>query len=109
MDNLFRDLPAFGAAAEEVSDLLAVPGVRIERIVSTGQATPPDEWLVQDWDEWVLLVAGSAGLAIDGAAEHALAPGDHLRIPAGTRHRVTRTDPVSPTIWLAIHIGEHPR
>ena len=113
MDNLFRDLPAFGAAAEEVSDLLAVPGVRIERIVSTGQATPAGEWLDQAWDEWVLLIAGSATLTIlgEGAGETpcTLTPGDHLAIPAGTRHRVDRTDADRPTIWLAVHIGEPTR
>jgi cupin 2 domain-containing protein len=106
MDNLFGGLPGSDAGAEQCTDLLTRPGTRIERIVSTGQATPPGEWLVQDWDEWVLLVAGSAALAIEGTDEHALAPGDHLLIPAGTRHRVNRTDPDRPTIWLAVHLGE---
>ncbi|MFP8878842.1 MAG: phosphoribosylaminoimidazole carboxylase, partial [Myxococcota bacterium] len=31
-----------------------------------------------------------------------LGPGDHLNIPAHTRHRVAWTDPDQATIWLAI-------
>jgi cupin 2 domain-containing protein len=41
--------------------------VRFERIVSAGQATPVDAPYDQDHDEWVLLLAGSAGLWIEGA------------------------------------------
>jgi cupin 2 domain-containing protein len=106
--NLFRDLPAPGAA-EAFEDLFAAPGARIERIVSTGQSTPPGEWMVQDWDEWVVLIAGGARLLIDGEAERTLAPGDWIVIPAGTRHRVGWTDPDRPTIWLAVHLGEPAR
>jgi len=88
MANLFDGIAAT-SDIERFDDLLARPGVRIERIVSTGQATPAGTWLDQAWDEWVLLVEGAAGLEIAGAAECRLAPGDHLLIPAGTRHRVT--------------------
>jgi cupin 2 domain-containing protein len=111
--SLFRDLPE-ASASERFEDLFtaatAAGATRIERIVSTGQATPPGEWLEQAWDEWVLLVTGSATLTIvgEGADETpcTLTPGDHLAILAGTRHRVDRTDPDRPTIWLAVHIGE---
>jgi cupin 2 domain-containing protein len=110
--SLFRNLPD-GGASERFEDLFvaATPAgaTRIERIVSTGQATPAGEWLDQAWDEWVLLIAGSATLTISGEPEITLTPGDHLAIPAGTRHRVDRTDPDRPTIWLAVHIGEPPR
>ena len=30
-------------------------------------------------------------------------PGDHVHIPAHTRHRVEWTDGREPTVWLAIH------
>jgi cupin 2 domain-containing protein len=40
-------------------------GVRIQRIVSTGQSTPADKPYTQDHDEWVLLLTGSAGLWIE--------------------------------------------
>ena len=61
MINLFDDLPA-RAHEEIVTELLLRKGVRIERIVSTGQSTPADKPYNQDHDEWVLLLTGSAGL-----------------------------------------------
>jgi cupin 2 domain-containing protein len=105
MANLLSDLSAT-ADSEQLQDILRRPGVRIERIVSTGQASPPDFWYDQDWDEWVVLLAGAAGLLIEGEAERKLAPGDHVFLPAHTRHRVTWTDTDRPTVWLAVHMGE---
>jgi cupin 2 domain-containing protein len=108
MANLFNGImPA--ADAERFDDLLMRPGVRIERIVSTGQATPAGAWQDQSWDEWVLLVEGAAGLELAGSPEFRLGRGDHLLIPAGTPHRVAWTDPDRPTIWLAVHFGEPAR
>jgi cupin 2 domain-containing protein len=103
--NLLSDLPEPGAD-EAFAVILERPGVRIERIVSRGHATPVDEPYQQDEDEWVLLVQGGARLWLDGQGEVALEPGDHLLIPAGLRHRVTWTMPDAPTVWLAIHIGK---
>jgi cupin 2 domain-containing protein len=78
--------------------------LRIERIVSTGQASAPGFWFDQDWAEWVLLLAGSAGLLFEGEAEpQVLRPGDHLLIAAHRRHRVAWTDTKRPTVWLAVH------
>jgi hypothetical protein len=68
MINLFDDLPA-RAHEEIVTELLLRKGVRIERIVSTGQSTPADKPYNQDHDEWVLLLTGSAGLWIKGEGE----------------------------------------
>ena len=102
--NLLAPLPA-AMAGEEFTALLERPGIRLERIVSQGQATPPDAPMVQDRDEWVALLAGAAGLQIGNAAEIALRPGDHLLIPAGTPHRVTRTSTDPPAVWLALHLG----
>jgi cupin 2 domain-containing protein len=104
MDNLLRDLPAT-RDAEQFATLLTRPGARIERIVSTGQSTPPGEWLEQPWDEWVLLIGGAAGLMIEGGEEWRLEPGDHLLIEANSRHRVTWTGSDPPAVWLAVHFG----
>ena len=102
MINLFDDLPA-RSHEEIVTELLLCKGVRIERIVSTGQSTPADKPYDQSHDEWVLLLAGSAGLWIEGQGERDLRPGDHLLIPAHRPHRVMWTVKGSRTIWLAIH------
>jgi cupin 2 domain-containing protein len=100
--NLLRELPDAGAG--EVADtLITAPGLRIERIVSLGQASPPGFWYDQAEAEWVLLLAGAARLRFaDEASPRLLAPGDHVAIAARRRHRVEWTDPTSPTIWLAV-------
>jgi cupin 2 domain-containing protein len=100
--NLLRDLP--DARAAEVTDtLLAAPGLRIERIVSLGQTSPPDFWYDQAQAEWVLLVQGAARLRFaDEPHEQALGPGDWLHIGAHRRHRIEWTDPTQPTIWLTV-------
>lgn len=104
--NLLRDLPPAGAD-EQFETLLTRNGVRVERIVSNGQATPLNEWYDQGWDEWVLLLAGSAGLLVEGeAVPRVLSPGDCLLLPARCRHRVEWTDPAARTVWLAVHLNE---
>ncbi|RVU14014.1 cupin domain-containing protein [Methylobacterium oryzihabitans] len=101
--NLLSPLPRL-LPEEEFSEILSRPDLRIERIVSTGQASPPGYWYDQPWDEWVLVLAGAARLRIEGeAADRDLAPGDHLLLPARTRHRVEWTAPDAPTVWLAVH------
>jgi cupin 2 domain-containing protein len=100
--NLLRDLPDAGIG--EVSDtILAPPGLRIERIVSLGQTSPPGFWYDQKQAEWVLLLAGAARLRFaDEEAERTLGPGDWVHIAAHRRHRVAWTDPEHPTVWLAV-------
>ena len=101
--NLLAKLPP-AKRAEAFTELLARPGVRLERIVSRGQATPEDAPMVQDRDEWVLLLEGEAGLRIEDSAEVRLGPGDHLLIEAGQKHWVTFTAKDRPTVWLALHL-----
>ena len=85
--------------------MLARPGIRVERIVSRGQATPEDAPMVQDADEWVLLLEGAAGMRIEDSTEVKLGPGDHLLIAAGQKHWVTWTARDRATVWLAVHLG----
>ena len=102
--NLLAGLPATALAAERVEDLLAGGRFVLKRIVSTGQATPPGSWYDQDEDEWVVLLAGGAGLLVEGeAAARVLGPGDWLLLPARCRHRVEWTAADRPTVWLALH------
>jgi cupin 2 domain-containing protein len=100
--NLLAELPGAGET-EAVDILLTRPGVRIERIGSFGQASPPGFWYDQDEGEWVLLLAGAARLRFaDESDARALVPGDCLDIAAHRRHRVDWTDPAAPTVWLAV-------
>jgi cupin 2 domain-containing protein len=103
VENLLASLPE-RLDAEQIIALVATETVRIERIVSTGQASPPGFWYDQDRAEWVLLLAGSAGLLFEGEGEpRVLRSGDYLLIPAHRRHRVVWTDAAQPTVWLAVH------
>ncbi|WP_245803882.1 hypothetical protein [Geothermobacter hydrogeniphilus] len=103
-DNIPEQLPE-----ELFTTLLTRPGIRLERIVSRGQATPTGEWYDQPQDEWVLLVAGSARLRFSDPEQFIdLRPGDHLLIPAHRRHRVEATAADEDTVWLALHLEPGP-
>jgi cupin 2 domain-containing protein len=103
--DLFSDVTTHPCAEEVVTLLGSSSAVRIERIVSTGQASPPGFWYDQDWTEWVFLLAGSAALQIEGEdAPRILHRGGYVEIPPHTRHRVEWTDAGEPTIWLAVHL-----
>jgi cupin 2 domain-containing protein len=107
-DNLFSRLPA--ELPEELVETLAAGacggGVKIERIVSRGHASPPGFWYDQESTEWVILLQGSATLRFeDEAGPLALNPGDWLEIPPHRRHRIEETSTGGDTVWLAIHWG----
>lgn len=106
MTNLFCDLPVAPLAAESIDTLLDRPGLRIERIVSTGQASPPGFWYDQPQHEWVVVLQGEARVTVEtpnGARTVHLARGDSLELPAHCRHRVEATQAELPTVWLALH------
>jgi cupin 2 domain-containing protein len=97
------DLPTPLEDEEQFTRLIPDRGVLIERIVSTGQATPPGEWYDQERDEWVVLLQGEAILACEDGPTLNLRAGDHLLIPARKRHRVEHTSADPPCIWIAVH------
>lgn len=102
--HLFADIPT-ALPTERFDLLLHAGGCRLERIVSIGHATPPDQWYDQDGDEWVALLQGQAGLGCaDEEAPRLLAPGAYVWIPAHCRHRVDWTSHDPPAVWLALHL-----
>lgn len=104
MNNIFDDLPDQPLTEEQFTALIDTPGVTIERIVSTGQASPPGNWFDQPRNEWVILLKGSASLRFeDETRAHELRAGDYLYIASHRRHRVERTGVNEPTVWLAVH------
>lgn len=101
MPNLFAGLLP-DPAAEQYTELLSRPGLRIARIVSAGQACPPGFWYDQPQGEWVLVLQGEARLAFeDEPAPRLLKTGDFVDIAPHCRHRVEST--ATPTVWLAVH------
>ena len=104
--NLFADLRQ-QMPDELITTLLEAANIRIERIVSHGQASPEGFWYDQDQHEWVIVLKGAARLRFeDGIVE--MKPGNFINIPAHQKHRVEWTSPDEPTIWLAVHYGDQP-
>jgi cupin 2 domain-containing protein len=101
--NVFDGIPA-QLPNELIETLLSSTHLRVERIVSSGHASPSDFWYDQSQHEWVLLVEGAARLEFENGFVD-LTRGDFVNIPAHTKHRVESTDPTVTTIWLAIHYG----
>jgi cupin 2 domain-containing protein len=99
--NLLRDLPD-ARAGERVECLAGNGAVRIERIVSNGQASPEGFWYDQDEAEFVVVLAGAARLMFADGEVVPLGPGDWVDIAPHRRHRVDWTDPDRPTVWLAV-------
>jgi cupin 2 domain-containing protein len=98
--NLFHGLPE-PAVGEVFDDVLRCGNLVIERIVSS--PVPEPVLYDQPQHEWVLLLAGSAVLELDGESV-ALAAGDHLFIPAHCPHRVLSTSAEPRCLWLAVHL-----
>jgi cupin 2 domain-containing protein len=100
--NLLSPLPD-GSNAEHIEVLMQSAGLRLERIVSFGQASPPGFWYDQAEREWVLVLVGAAQLRFQDESEpRFLGPGDWLDIAPHRRHRVDWTEPTTPTVWLAL-------
>jgi cupin 2 domain-containing protein len=100
--NLLSTLLDTGSA-ERLDALLSRPGLRIERIVSRGQASPAGFWYDQAEGEWVLVLAGAARLRFEDESDaRLLSPGDWVDIAPHRRHRVDWTDPAVVTVWLAV-------
>ncbi|TVP58295.1 MAG: cupin domain-containing protein [Halomonadaceae bacterium] len=101
MNNLLSSLPDT-LDKEAFESVLAADGVRIERILSKGHASPEEGWYDQGENEWVLVLEGAGTLLFEDGRKVLLNKGDHCHIPAHTRHRVIWTDPEQVTIWLAV-------
>lgn len=104
--NLYDGLPTT-LDAELFTKLLTGRSFKLERIVSTGHATPDGEWYDQDQAEWVAVLKGSASLRFENDPKlRTLREGDYLLIPPHARHRVEATDPYRPTVWLTVHFED---
>lgn len=103
IENLFDNGTAH-MAEEVITTILRAEGLRVERIVSQGHASPPGFWYDQSENELVIVLEGRAAVRFEGDAEPVeLRRGSCLNIPAHARHRVAWTDPDEKTVWLAIH------
>ncbi len=101
--NIFEISEREGESGEVCDDIATIAGVRIERIVSRGHATPEGSWYDQDHDEWVIVLQGEGRVGYEDGRGVRLGPGDSLMLPAHCRHRVVSTSSHPVCIWLALH------
>jgi cupin 2 domain-containing protein len=102
--NLFNGTGPPGEGSEVIEVLSRASGGFVERIVSTGQATPAGTWYDQDTDEWVVVLQGDATMTA-GDERIPLGPGDWIYLPRHLKHRVERTSIEPACVWLAIHFS----
>ena len=99
--NIFN-LPKKLPPEELIETLLKNDRLVVERIVSTGQVTPPGEWYDQDLNEWLVVLQGEGELSYEDNSRIKLTVGDYLLIPAHQKHRVEYTSTEPPCIWLTV-------
>jgi cupin 2 domain-containing protein len=96
--NLFDyEIPKIG---EEFKTLFDNKNIKITRIVSSDKLDKKE--YIQDEDEFVFVLEGSAELKIDGYTKH-VNKGEYVYIPAKIPHEVLKA--TNGTLWLAIHFS----
>jgi len=105
-NNIFEQLPESILPEEKIETLLQSRAVKVERIISTGQATPEGRWYNQTQTEWVILLKGQAVIMFEDKQKIELKAGDYVLIRAHQKHRVSWTSPDEVCVWLALHIKE---
>jgi cupin 2 domain-containing protein len=91
--------PAEAPAAGEHDELVLRRGQVEVRQILSGRLDEPAEF-VQEEDEWVAVLAGSAKLELGGERVE-LSAGEWLYLPGGLPHTLVETEP--GTSWLALH------
>lgn len=86
---------------EVITTLLENEKIRIETIVSYGNASLDDFWYCQNEDEWVMLTNGKAQIQFEDEFVD-LCKDDHMLIPAYKKHRVSYTS--DDAEWLCVFI-----
>ena len=88
------------SSTEIFENVIVGDNLRVERIISHGQTTPPGEWYNQEQDEWVLVLQGEARIAYMDGSDITLCKGEHLFLPRHKKHRISYTS--TPCLWLAV-------
>jgi len=98
--NIFAKRPQ-GLDREDFLTLFETSSIKVERITSHSHSSPPGFWYDQNWDEWVIVMRGSATLEFEGNEVVELKQGDYVTIAKHVKHRVANT--ARETVWLAVH------
>ncbi len=100
-NNIFKNIPD-KIDEEIIENLINAGNVRIERIISHGQASPECFWYDQDENEFVIVLSGYGQIKFEDGEIIDMKEGDWLYIPAHKKHRVEQTDKENKTVWLAV-------
>ena len=95
--NIF-DIDKLSKDKEVVDIIKQNENVKIEKIISFGQTT---DWMIQDKEEFVLLIQGKAIIEYEDKSVE-LKAGDTLVIKKNERHRVSYTSKNPCCIWLCV-------
>ncbi|MEA2111339.1 MAG: cupin domain-containing protein [Campylobacterota bacterium] len=98
MQNIYEDIAIIKNNDELFTELFAYKDIKIERIVS--KSFKNGSWMLQDHDEWTVLIKGEALLEFNDR-NVSLKAGDHIFIKAHEAHRVLETS--ESALWLAVH------
>lgn len=88
---------------ENYSDMLFGKNFRLEKIISKGHKTPKDKWIVEETNEFVMLLKGKAELLFEGGQTIKLIEGDYFIIPKNTKHKILHTSRKPLSYWLTLH------
>src|SRR4030095_13514991 len=86
---------------EDFLTLFETSSTKDERIISHSHSSPPGFWYDQNWDEWVIVMRGSATLEFEGNALVELKQGDYVTIAKHVKHRVANTAPENGVVRAA--------
>lgn len=103
LGNILTNLP--DDLSQEIFEVLVdSQHIRVERIISNGQSSPPAQgWYNEKEHEWVMVLKGEATIEFRNRESVHMNPGDYLMIMPHEEHRVSATSKITETIWLAIH------
>ena len=99
MNNLFFT-NEYDGQKEEFETLVENGAIKLERIISFGHPTPPNEWYDQAEYEWVSLIQGSATLLFETGEKIKLEKGDSITLKPHHKHRVEKVS--DDAIWIAL-------
>lgn len=88
---------------EIFEELFEKDAVKIKKITSPKNFK--SEIFIQDEDEWVIVLQGSAELEISGEKIN-LKKDDHVFIPRKAPHQILKTSGDTETVWLAVYLSK---
>jgi cupin 2 domain-containing protein len=101
--NIFGIIEPGNKRKEIFETLFSSDKIIIEKITSSGQNYLDEGWMIQENDEWVILLQGKAELLFENNNIVKMSKGDYIFIPRKLKHKLKFTSKKPCCIWLAVH------